>query len=102
MNRKNTFTFADLANSTELKELHQIISDLTGIPMNLADEKFENIKWFSSPSNFNPVCQLIRSTEIGCQRCRATDIVQCKKASREKRGDIFTIAMPDWSILPYR
>ena len=91
MMAKTGFTFSDLVNSKEFEELHKIITDFTGIPMNLADadsmvDKMEVGKFFCPPSRFNPVCRLIRTKEEGCRRCFETDSFHVRQAVHAGQG----------------
>ena len=93
--KSNDFTFSDLANSEEFAELYQIISDFTGVPMVLScmeanNKKLGKGKHFGPPSEFSPVCRLIRTTEEGCQRCRETDTFHISQAVREGKGEHYT------------
>ena len=91
MKSTTDFTFSDLVNSKEFEELHKIITDFTGVPMNLADaestdSRLEVGKDFCPPSRFNPVCRLIRTTEEGCQRCLETDTFHVRQAVHAGQG----------------
>ncbi|OHB56460.1 MAG: hypothetical protein A2Y12_19765 [Planctomycetes bacterium GWF2_42_9] len=83
---KITITFAELAESEKFNEFHKILWDFTHVPMNLVGPDNKSIKYFCPPSNFCPICKLIRSTKAGEAKCLTTDNANCSFAIEHKKG----------------
>ena len=81
----NIFNY--LSESQEFLEFMEIFNQLTGMPIGLCHPKdITHGKAYYGNHDFNPICQLIRSTPKGKLACHETDESNCNLAHILKHG----------------
>lgn len=70
----------------DLEKLSQALTDfyrVTGIMISLCDTDFRRIN--TAKGAYNPLCKLIQSSTVGCDRCKASDDMLYAKCKESKK-----------------
>ena len=86
MTYKDSFNILDLAESNELAKFFAIMRQFHGIVIGLDNSRGKEVKWPFSEKDFNPLCQVIRSSPQGKAACDATDKHYCEEVLKCKHG----------------
>jgi len=76
------FTIFDLVNIEDLQGIQDSFAKATGVASIITDLTGNLI---TRPSNFCKLCEIIRKTEKGSERCKMSDRIRGKKARKEMK-----------------
>ena len=86
VNEVKPISFKELSESDEFEKFYRTIWKLTGVPLALVDQSWQQVKLFCPESEMHPVCRVIRASKNGHSRCMQIDEAMCNIAIGNKRG----------------
>ena len=90
MANDSSISFSDIADSKAFQDFFEIVRELTGIKISMANPEMTRRKALFMKSELNPLCTFLQTSPEVLKNCRHTDRINCSRAVKAEKGIYYT------------